>query len=348
MLMDLFRKILMITPFHKAQRGNSITAVRLSCGLAERGYDINLLSLDQEKWREQLGTLLDQSEYGLLHVLHARHLGLILKSFPQAAQLPIILTTTGTDIHFDLHNEQRATVLHALQAATKIVVFHDDLQELVAQEYPPAANKMITIPQGVSIPRNIPGHRRDWGFGPDEVIFLLPSGLRPVKNISLAIDALTPLQPFFPRLRLVITGADLDSDYSRPLLARIQTLPWVSYLGEVPHEIIGSLLALGDVVLNTSLAEGQPQAVLEGMSLGLPSIMTAVPGNLNIITNGKEGFYVEDETNLCWAAQQLLEDESLRREMGSRAQALVSSKYRLEQELDAYDTLYCSLLSAQP
>ena len=342
------RKILMITPFRQAQRGNSITAARLRSGLAERGYDINLLSLDQEQWPEQLETLLDQPEYGLLHVLHARHLGQVLKSFPRAAQLPIILTTTGTDIHFDLHNEYRAAVLYAMQAATKIVVFHDDLQELVIREYPLVAYKVATIPQSVSIPGKTPGRRRDWGFDPDEIIFFLPSGLRPVKNISLAIDALTPLHPFYPRLRLVIFGADLDPDYSRPLLARIRTLPWISYLGEVPHQAIGSLLALGDVVLNTSRAEGQPQAVLEGMSLGLPCIMTAVPGNLNIVTNGKEGFYVENETDLGRAAQQLLDDPALRREMGAQAQALVSSRYRPEQEINAYDELYRLLLPAKP
>jgi len=342
------RKILMITPFRQAQRGNSITAARLRSGLAERGYDINLLSLDQEKWPEQLGTLLDQPEYGLLHGLHARHLGQVLKSFPRAARLPIILTTTGTDIHFDLHNEHRAAVLHAMQTAAKIVVFHDDLLELVARAYPPVAYKMVTIPQSVSIPGNTPGHRQDWGFGPDEFIFFLPSGLRPVKNISLAIDALTPLQPSYPHLRLVIIGADLDPDYSVPLLARIRTLPWISYLGEVPHKEIGSLLALGDVVLNTSLAEGQPQAVLEAMSLGLPCIMTAVPGNLNIIANGKEGFYVGDETDLCRAAQQLLDDKSLRRQMGVSARQLIDSRYAPHKEIDAYEQLYRRLLFVQP
>lgn len=343
-----YRKVLMIGPFNKAQRGNSITAARLHRGLAERGYDIEWLSMDEEQWQYRLGLGLAESEYGLLHGLHAWHLAQVLQAFPPAVQLPIILTTTGTDIHLDLYNGRRAMVIGAMEAAAKIIVFHEDLQQLVTREHPRAADKLVTIPQAVSIPAVSPSHRQDWGFAPEEVVFLLPSGLRPVKNISLAIDALTRLQPLYPCLRLVIVGANLDPDYGLPLLERIRTLPWVSYLGEIPHEQMGTLLALGDVVLNTSHSEGQPQAVLEAMSLGLPCIMMAVPGNLNIIANGKEGFYVKDEQELCRAAQQLLEDQGLRGEMGIQAQTLVSSRYRLEQEIDAYDELYRHLLFAQP
>lgn len=334
----------MITPFRQTQRGNSITAARIRSGLTDCGYDISLLSLDEDRWQEHLGTSLAKSEYGLLHGFHAWHLGRVLRSLPLAAELPIILTTTGTDIHLDLRNDRRSTVLAAMQAAAKIVVFHDSFKPLVTREYPPAADKIVTIPQAVSIAETLPDKRSKWGFGADEIIFFLPSGLRPVKNISLAIDALSQLHPQYPQLRLAIIGADLDTNYSRPLLARIRTLPWISYLGEIPHEEIGSLLALGDVVLNTSLAEGQPQAVLEAMSLGLPCIMTAVPGNLDLITDGLEGFYAQGEPDLCQAAQKLLDDTALRRQMGDMARQLIASRYAPYKEIDAYHRLYHQIL----
>lgn len=80
-------------------------------------------------------------------------------------------------------------------------------------------------------------------------------------------------------------------------MGQIQYSPRTAYLGEIDHRAISGLYAAADLVLNTSLAEGQPQAALEGMSLGLPAIMTAVTGNLGIMTGGREGFYVRDPGN---------------------------------------------------
>ncbi|HBQ26402.1 MAG TPA: hypothetical protein DD791_08420 [Syntrophomonas sp.] len=105
-----------------------------------------------------------------------------------------------------------------------------------------------------------------------------------------------------------------------------------------------SLLSVGDVVLNTSHAEGQPQAALEAMSLGKPCLLTAVPGNINIIENGVEGYYVHNQDDLVVAARKLMLNQKLRQQMGENARRLVEQKYSLKKELDAYEQLYHQLL----
>lgn len=333
----------MVTPFSQVQRGNSITATRIRDGLSLRGYDIDLLSLDDPLWQERLQDALPRSEYGLLHGFNARFMGQFLIAKPWAAAMPFLLTTTGTDINIDLGSEHHAAVMEAMQTAGKIVVFHEDLKDQIIPSYPQGQDKLVVIPQSVCLPNPVPSTRSAWGWSAEETLFILPSGLRPVKNISMAIDALSLLYPRYLHLRLIIVGAALESSYSRPLLERISSLPWVTYLGEMPHREMGALLAAGDVVLNTSWSEGQPQAALEAMSLGLPCILTAVPGNLNLITNGQEGFYVHDEIGLIQAAQRLLDDPELRRRMGAAARALITSKYHSRLEMDAYDKLYRQL-----
>src|SRR5690606_9252976 len=96
--------------------------------------------------------------------------------------------------------------------------------------------------------------------------------------------------------------------------------------------------------LNTSLAEGQPQAALEGMSLGLPAIMTAVTGNLGIMTGGREGFYVRDPRELAQAMLRLAENQELRREMGAAAARLVRENYSVTAKWEQYHLLYQELL----
>lgn len=337
-------KILMITPYYRQQRGNSLTSSRLKCGLESRGFSIDLVSLEENQALSELESRLKTCEYSLAHVFHAGHLATVLDKIPDLHNLPLILTTTGTDINIDMQGNEKNRLNKAFQAADRIVVFHEDFCRLIGGIYPELKSKLTVIPQGISLPEGAAPDLGSYGLTEDNFIFLLPSGLRPVKNITLAIDALTKIQPEYPELRLLIAGADLNPEYSRAIKQRISHLAWVKYIGEVPHEQIGGLMKLAHVVLNSSHAEGQPQAVLEAMSLAKPCIMTAVPGNLHIIGHGREGFYITNEEDFAEAARVLITNPELCQEMGQAAQQLVEKDFSLTRELDAYTALYAELL----
>lgn len=344
----LSTKILMITPYAKVQRGNTLTTARIHAGLTARGFQGDILALENPDWPEQLQLVLEQSAYNLVHGFNALYLGQVLESFPALKELPIILTTTGTDIYYDLLGAYRNTVLLAMQAGQKIVLFNEDSQYNLQSRFPEFRHKFITIPQGVWLDHGTIKTREEFGLAPDEFIFLLPSGLRAVKNIELAIDALAVLHKEHPHIRLLIIGAVVDAEYGRVIIERMRSLPWITYLGEIPHEQMAGVLALGDVVLNTSHSEGQPQAALEAMSLGKPCIMTAVPGNLNLIQAGREGFYINNKTELVAAAQTLLTNPRMRSEMGKSAKLLAATRFTLERELDTYSRLYDEALGINP
>jgi len=333
-------KILLITPFAKVQRGNSLTTARIKSGLVSRGFQIDLLSLEDLNWREQLQLVLKQSAYYLVHGFHALYFSQVLQAVPALRDLPIILTTTGTDIHYDLWGAHRAAVRDCMQTVRQIVLFNDDFRNKLLAAFPELKDKLIIIPQGVYLETGSLKTRQELGFSEDDFIFLLPSGLRAVKNIELAIDALSKLHQAYPVVRLLIIGAVIDEQYGNSIINRIKALPWITYLDEIPHDQMAGILTQGDVVLNTSHSEGQPQAALEAMSLGKPCILTAVPGNLNLIQAGREGFYINNPVDLFKAAQTLLNSPILRKEMGRNARQLIETRFTPQQEIDAYSRLY--------
>jgi len=337
-------RILMITPFHSSQRGNSLTTARLKKGLESRGFTIDLLSLEQNDATTQLNMALEQRKYALIHAFNTWYWARLLEENPHLEYFPVLLTTTGTDIHYDLYGSEKALIENAFQSARHIVLFHQDFADNIVRLYPTMEEKLRVIPQGIYLPTGVRAERSQLNLNENDFVFLLPSGLRPVKNIALAIDALEKLQTDYPELQLLIIGARIAHDYSQSILERIAGLPWARYLGELPHEEIAGIMRLGDVVLNTSTAEGQPQAALEAMSLGKPCILTAVPGNLNIIESGREGFYVENEAELIQAARTLISDHNLSKKMGRAAQQLVEENFDLEKELNAYADLYRQLI----
>jgi len=334
----------MITPFQRSQRGNSITSSRLKKGLEARGYAIDLVSLEETDAVLQLKQNLNDNPYALIHAFHALHWGRLLEKLPRMQEIPILLTTTGTDLHFDLQGKDAALIKKSLFSAQIIVCFHQDFIALMSARYPALLPRLMVIPQGIDFPPVDAPTSLPVEFHQDDFIFFFPSGLRPVKNFELLIDALEKIQPDYPHLKLLIIGAVIDPQYGQKILARIKTLSWVTYLGEIPHENVRDLILRANVVINTSQAEGQPQGALEAMSLGLPCILTAVPGNLHIIEAGREGFYVHNAAELALVARTFLDNPQLTQTMGQAARELVEKNFSLENELNAYADLYRQLL----
>ena len=339
------KRVLLITPFYKVQRGNSLTVDRIKRGLSEKGFSLEVLTMEQPGWLSSLKTAVQEQRYAMIHGFHGVYFGQVLEMVPQINKLPLLLTTTGTDLNLDLKGAQRPVVLKALDAVRKIIIFNDDMRKIIVELSPCLKEKLVTIPQGVSLYGNNRGIRQDFGLDENNIVFLLPSGLRAVKNIDLAIDALEKVHQEYPEVRLVIIGAVIDHDYADYIKKRLIKLSWVSYLGEIPHDQMKNILFHGDIVLNTSNSEGQPQGALEAMSLGKPAILSSVPGNLNLITHGVEGFYQRNEKELIRAAKTLIVNADLRKEMGIAAQKMVEAKFAVEKERDAYTEVYRQLLS---
>lgn len=340
-------RILMVTPYLKSQRGNSVTVTRLFTGLRRKGYGIDLVTMDEPDWQLQLDRHIHAGSYSLVHGFHALKFSRVIHH-PALKRLPVLLTTTGTDINYDLAGPQKGQTLEAMLKARKVVVFNPDLGRRLTTIEPRLQSRQVVIPQGVDLPSAPPVTRQELGLSANDTVFVIPSGLRPVKNLDLALDGLELVYRKHPQLSLLIVGAAVDAAYTARIKARISTLKWAHYLEEIPHQNMAGILQSADVVLNTSLAEGQPQGALEAMSLGKPCILTAVPGNLGIIEDGVHGCYISSAHELAAAAIKLIETPALRYDMGNAARQLVQDKYSAEKELDAYDQLYKALHRLSP
>ncbi|HPT70239.1 MAG TPA: glycosyltransferase, partial [Syntrophomonas sp.] len=304
---DERNRVLMVSPFKHSQRGNSITSLRLKTGLEKRGFVIDLVSLEDSNALLQIQKMLAENNYSLIHAFHARHWGKMLEEMPSLQDLPILLTTTGTDLHFDLQRND-PLVKKGLISAQKIVIFHQGFIDLIRGPYPEIGPRLRVIPQGIYLQNVSRETFLPLDFNQDDFVFYFPSGLRPVKNFELTLNGLEMFKPRYPQLKLVIIGAIIDHQYGGQILERIQSLPWVTYGGEIPHAGVRSVIKSCHAVINSSHFEGQPQGALEAMSQGLPCILTAVSGNLNIIENSLEGFYVHNEQELAEAAGFLMDN----------------------------------------
>jgi glycosyltransferase involved in cell wall biosynthesis len=92
---------------------------------------------------------------------------------------------------------------------------------------------------------------------------------------------------------------------------------------------MANVLASSHVVALPSYREGLPKILLEACASGKPVIATAVPGCREVVRDGENGFLVpaQNPDALAKAMMALLENPSLRMQMGRRGREIVSREF---------------------
>jgi glycosyltransferase involved in cell wall biosynthesis len=140
--------------------------------------------------------------------------------------------------------------------------------------------------------------------------------------------------------RLAIAGRGEEEPRLRAQAATLGIGDRVHLLGF--RDDVADILAAGDVFTMPSLSEGLPLALVEGMSFGLPVVVTRVGGVPEVVTDGVEGLIVppSDAGALAAALEALLQDPARRQQMGAAARTRAIRDYALSTMADRYERLY--------
>jgi len=145
------------------------------------------------------------------------------------------------------------------------------------------------------------------------------------KGVDGIIRALTDL----PDVRLVVVGDGPEGRSLRSLAASLGVANRVLFAGRVPAENVGAYTRAADVfILNSTLVEGMPIAVLEAMTLGVPVIATAVGGTPEVVVHDVNGVLVppRDGRALVAAIRAVLDDPARRAKLVQGGRTTVEQK----------------------
>jgi polysaccharide biosynthesis protein PelF len=144
----------------------------------------------------------------------------------------------------------------------------------------------------------------------------------------------------------IFAGEIQDEDYYKECQALVKDLGIgknIKFIGHSDNML--DLYRQADIFVLSSQSEGVPLALLEAMSCGLPSVCTSVGGVPEILADSVTGFLVQrgDVENMSAKILTLLNDEKLRKKMGSKARELVIENYTIgemsQKILDIYNEL---------
>ncbi len=207
--------------------------------------------------------------------------------------------------------------------------------------------KLRIIRNGVQVPGPMSLERRaelrdGWGFKPQHVVVGCVANYRPGKGLEQIINAAAALQMAAPDARYVLVGGE-----QRPVLQRLVTSLGLESIIALHGPALDArgLYAAFDVVAQASIAEGLPNALLEGAAAGRAIVATAAGGTPEIIIDGQTGLLVpvHAEAEFRTALLRLLNDANLRSVLGANAQDHVARYFGMERFVDETAALYTEL-----
>ena len=208
--------------------------------------------------------------------------------------------------------------------------------------------KIRIIPNGVSVETFGELAAKRTG---DPARFNIGAVLRvvPIKDVKTMILAFADVKDRVPAARLYIMGnCGENPEYYQECEELVQALDVqdVSFLGQVN---VMEHLADMDLLLLSSISEGQPLAILEGMAAGLPFVATNV-GDCRGLLEGENGedpagliVPVMDSAAMADAIVYFYTHPKERLKMGQAGRRRVCERYRKEFFLKEYRALYNQL-----
>lgn len=187
--------------------------------------------------------------------------------------------------------------------------------------------------------------RRGLGFSDEHVVIGMVANLpRAVKGGRQLLDVIGDIVAACPRARFLLVGLGTEP---ATLAAELASRGIAQYVvGAGYRRDIDDCYAAMDISVLTSSTEGLSITLLESMKHGLPTVVTRVGGNSELVVEGETGFLVElgDTRAFVERVVALARDPGLRRSLGDAGRRRVGAEFALAGVARKYLNLYEQLL----
>lgn len=216
------------------------------------------------------------------------------------------------------------------------LLFHPEKAVTVRKGHDPAWYKDIR-----------PADRAELGLPESAFTICCLANARPMKGVRYLIEA-THYLPVDTDIHFLLIGRDMSAPH---LKKAMEASPYRErfHLPGYRTDAL-ELLAASDVfVLSSIKGEGTPKAVVEAMNLGIPPIITAIPGNANLVTDKVSGLVVppRDARAIAAAITHLWSHREALPDMSRMARQHIAERLHIDGAVREMKALYEQLVHAE-
>lgn len=173
--------------------------------------------------------------------------------------------------------------------------------------------------------------REQWGIREGEFVLGILARIEPYKGHMHILEALKSLTDQGRNLRLLVAGIGDFEDELKVKTRELGLADRVVYMGFQTD--VAAVLSVLDLQLNASYGtETSSLSILEGLSMGLPAVVSTYGGNPWLIDNGEDGLLFEnrDSADLARCIAKLMDEPETLEQMRQRAVEIFSQRFTAE------------------
>jgi len=219
------------------------------------------------------------------------------------------------------------------------------------------ARKIVTVYNGLDVNRvALPGDfNRDRALdsfglprdGQARFVTIVANLRHEVKDHAMFLRAARQVRELVPGARFVLAGEGALTDSIRAMAAELGIERDLFFIGRC--ERVAELLAVSDVCVLSSKAEGFSNAILEYMAAARPVVVTDVGGAREAVVNGESGYLVPSGADELMAERiaSLLRNPERANAMGERGRQIIKQRFSCAAQLEQTENLYDRLLARE-
>jgi N-acetyl-alpha-D-glucosaminyl L-malate synthase BshA len=361
--------------------GSGVIASELAIGLADKGYEIHIVSyarpfrlqsFHQNIFVHEVGVssypLFKYPPYALglatklvelvedcdLELIHAHYAiphaasAYMAKQILDSRRIKTITTLHGTDITLVGADQSFHRIIKfTIEKSDGVTAVSEYLKQRTIEEFD-IQREIRVIYNFVDTQRSAPEHvdcTRETYAPKGEKILMHASNFRPVKRVGDVVRIFVKVQERMPA-KLILIGDGPERIFIQQLVKELKLGDHVYFLGEQDH--LEPLFFCADLFLLPSEQESFGLTALEAMACGVPVICAETGGLPEVISHGETGFLfpIGEIRKMAENAVDLLRNPERHELFRNQARRRASQCFNADQIIPQYEAYYEEIIKS--
>lgn len=232
------------------------------------------------------------------------NIGIFIK---QKLNIPLVITTHGSDLEQRLQNDRENEVKSALLKTDAVVAVSSKLERKIRSLN--CNIKSDVILNGCEIENKLVGKKKKHSL-------IYVGNLIKQKNVDVVIKGVSKLKETYPDVQMTIIGSGVERSTLELLCDELGVAENITFLGQLPNKQVLEMMAQNEYFVMPSVNEGFGIVYIEAMSSGCVTIGTEGEGISDVIHSGENGFLVNpDPDDIVEVIMKCENDKELKEEI---------------------------------
>lgn len=208
---------------------------------------------------------------------------------------PLVSMSWGSDILHDgdVNQMDRKKIQHTLKRSTVLIGDCLAVVEKAANDYEYPRERIFRFPWGVDLahfsPATASDLRRRLGWQ-DNFVFLSNRSFEEIYRVDVTLRAFIEAEKQAPEIRLLLYGKGSFEEEFRRMALAAGVMEKIHFGGFISRTDLPASYHAADIFLSASYIDGSSVSLLEALACGKPVLVSDIPGNLEWVHAGENGW----------------------------------------------------------